>query len=308
MYARGPCKDAQLSIGQIFIQFLPCTCPVGFQPYETTKCTCQCDSKLSKFIIECHEENETLARVGTFWIAYLSNNHSDHELREYQYLTHPQCPLDYCIPPTSKVYINLNEEDGSDKQCAFNRSGILCGKCRPGFSLSLGSSRCIKCSVHWPMVCLAIIITATLSGVLLIVVLLALNLTVAMGTINGIIFYANIVNANTSTYFPFSKPNYATIFIAWLNLEFGIDTCFFEGMDMFWNTLLQLIFPLYVIFLVIMVILISEHSTNLHVSSVEKIQWQLWIHLSCSPIVSSFILSLQCCLSLLWCIQMAPRK
>lgn len=262
LYARGPCKDAQLSIGQIFIQFLPCTCPVGFQPYETTKCTCQCDSKLSKFIIECHEENETLARVGTFWIAYLSNNHSDHDLREYQYLTHPQCPLDYCIPPTSKVYINLNEEDGSDKQCAFNRSGILCGKCRPGFSLSLGSSRCIKCSVHWPMVCLAIIITATLSGVLLIVVLLALNLTVAMGTINGIIFYANIVNANTSTYFPFSKPNYATIFIAWLNLEFGIDTCFFEGMDMFWNTLLQLIFPLYVIFLVVMVILISEHSTK----------------------------------------------
>ena len=84
-----------------------------------------------------------------------------------------------------------------------------------------------------------------------------------MGTINGIIFYANIINANSSTFFPFTEPNYITVFIAWLNLELGIDTCFFEGMDMYWKTLLQLAFPVYVIFLVVMVILISEHSTRL---------------------------------------------
>ena len=261
LYARGPCKDAQLSIGQVFIQFLPCTCPIGFQPYETTKCTCQCDPKLSMFITECYEENKTLARVGTFWIAYLSTNYSN-DLREYEYLTHPQCPLDYCLPPTSKVYISLSEEFGSDEQCAFNRSGILCGKCGSGFSLSLGSSRCIKCSVHWPLVCLAIIIAALMSGILLVVFLLAFNLTVAVGTINGIIFYANIVNANVSTFFPFTKLNYATIFIAWLNLELGIDTCFFEGMDTYWKTLLQLVFPAYIIFLVVMVILVSEYSTK----------------------------------------------
>ena len=259
LYARGPCKDVQLSIGRVFIQFLPCTCPIGFQPYETTKCTCQCDSKLSMFITECYEENKTLARLGTFWIAYLGTNYSN-DLTEYEYLTHPQCPLDYCLPPTSKVYISLSEEFGSDEQCAFNRSGILCGKCQSGFSLSLGSSHCIKCYIHWPLVCLAIIIAAVLSGILLIVFLLALNLTVAVGTINGIIFYTNIVNANISTFFPFIKMNYATVFIAWLNLELGIDTCFFEGMDMYWKTLLQLVFPAYVIFLVVMVILISEYS------------------------------------------------
>ena len=174
VYSRGPCKDAQLSIGRIFIQFLPCTCPIGFQPYETTRCTCECDSKLSMFITECHEDNKTLSRVGTFWIAYLSTNYND-SLRDYEYLTHPQCPLDYCYPPTTKVYINLNEEFGSDGQCAFNRSGILCGKCGSGFSLSLGSSRCIKCSVHWPVVCLAIIIAALLAGIVLVALLLTIN-------------------------------------------------------------------------------------------------------------------------------------
>ena len=32
LYAKGPCKDAELSVGQIYIKFLPCTCPIGFQP------------------------------------------------------------------------------------------------------------------------------------------------------------------------------------------------------------------------------------------------------------------------------------
>ena len=50
--------------------------------------------------------------------------------------------------------------------------------------------------------------------------------------------------------------------MAWLNLELGIDTCFFKGMDMYWKTLLQLAFLAYVIFLVVMVIIIGERSTK----------------------------------------------
>ena len=91
--------------------------------------------------------------------------------------------------------------------------------------------------------------------------LLILNLTVATGMLNGIIFYANIISANSSTFFPFSHPNFVTVLIAWLNFELGIDTCFFEGMDTFWKILLQLAFPAYVLFLVVMVIFFSERST-----------------------------------------------
>lgn len=54
---------------------------------------------------------------------------------------------------------------------------------------------------------------------------LVLNLTVAIGTLNGIILYANIVAANNSTFLPFTSSNFITVFIAWLNLDFGIDTC-----------------------------------------------------------------------------------
>lgn len=91
-------------------------------------------------------------------------------------------------------------------------------------------------------------------------ILFVLNLTVAVGTLNGIIFYANIVAANSKILLPFSEPNFVTVFIAWLNMEFGLDACFFEGMDVYWKTWLQIAFPAYVIFLVVTIIVISEHS------------------------------------------------
>ena len=40
----------------------------------------------------------------------------------------------------------------------------------------------------------------------------------------------------------------------------GFDICFFEWMDTYWKTWLQLAFPSYVVFLIVMVIIISEHS------------------------------------------------
>ena len=88
------------------------------------------------------------------------------------------------------------------------------------------------------------------------------NLTVAVGSLNGLIFYANIIGANSSTFFAglSSSTKFPSIFISWLNLEVGFDICFFEGMDTYWKTWLQLAFPSYVIFLTIMLIIVSEYS------------------------------------------------
>ena len=261
MYAEGPCKDAELSQKQVNVQFLSCTCPVGFQRNKEmdTNCVCECDATLRPIITSCYEKNKTVVREGTFWITHL--NTSDNSSIN-KYLIYPYCPLDYCHPSTVKVYIILSEMNGSDGQCNFNRSGMLCGRCQPGFSLSLGSTHCVSCSKHWPAICVAILIAASLAGIVLVALLLMLNLTVASGTINGIIFYANVINANSSTFFPFKEPNLITVFVSWLNLEFGFDTCFFEGMDTYSKTLLQLAFPIYVIVLVVIVIFVSERSTK----------------------------------------------
>ena len=261
LYPEGPCKDAELSQSRLIIHFTTCECPIGFQPKatEATRCECECDSNLKPYVTDCVPETKALIREGSYWLMYINTTTS---LNSYNYLIYPHCPYDYCHPAGTRVDINLNTASGRDAQCALNRSGPLCGSCQAGLSLSLGSSCCLPCLPHWPAVFMVILIAALLGGIALVVFLLVINLTVAVGTLNGIIFYANIVVAHNSLLLPFSRPNFISVFIAWLNLDFGFNACFFEGMDAYWKTWLQLAFPAYVIFLVAMIILISERSTR----------------------------------------------
>ena len=90
--------------------------------------------------------------------------------------------------------------------------------------------------------------------------LLALDITVAGGLINGFIFYINIVAANSAVFFPSSEPSFPSVFVAWLNLDIGIDVCFFDGLDAYTKIWLQLAFPVYIVSLVIIVIIVSEYS------------------------------------------------
>ena len=136
--------------------------------------------------------------------------------------------------------------------------------CRSGL-LSLGSSRCIPCSDHWHRDLIGIVAAAFVAGIALAIFLLALNMTVAIGTLNGILFYANIVAVNADTYLlRFRAFNFVTVLILWLNLNVGFDICFIdtEFNAAVYKALIQLTFPAYVIILVIIVMVASECSSK----------------------------------------------
>ena len=259
LYAEGPCRDRGISQVSAVIQILPCTCPIGFarSERERTRCLCDCDPELRSYITECDPSEGSVVRKGNFWIMHVNVTVSNSG-----YLIYPNCPLGYCHPPNEAVIVNLNVPNGADAQCVSNRSGLLCGTCQPGFSLSIGSSHCIKCSNNWPVVLAMILVASIIAGIALVILLLVLNLTVAIGTLNAIIFYANIVGANSSAFFLSSEITFASVFISWLNLDIGIDSCFFEGMDAYSKTWLQLAFPAYIIFIVTMVIVFSSCSSR----------------------------------------------
>lgn len=263
LYAEGPCRGRGISQLSAMIQILPCTCPVGFARSERdkTRCVCDCDPEITIYITECDPSEGSLVRKGNFWIMYVNANLS-RSRSSGGYLIYPNCPLGYCHPPSEAVRVNLNLPNGADAQCVSNRSGLLCGTCQPGFSLSIGSSHCIKCSKNWPIVLAMILVASIIAGIALVILLLVLNLTVAVGTLNAIIFYANIVGANSSAFFQSSEITFASVFISWLNLDIGIDSCFFEGMDAYSKTWLQLAFPAYIIFIVTMVISFSSCSSR----------------------------------------------
>ena len=69
-----------------------------------------------------------------------------------------------------------------------------------------------------------LLIPFALAGIALVLLLLICKLTVAAGSINGLIFYSNVVTVNCAIFFPPTQTNILTVFIAWLNLDLGIET------------------------------------------------------------------------------------
>ena len=257
LFAEGPCGSSRLSTQSLSIEFTNCTCPIGFDPLENRikrECICTCDSQLSPHVdvTTCNSTTGSFVKVNTgtnSWITPIDSS---------MYIIYPHCPFDYC--KSENVTMNLNLPNRTDEQCANNRTGRLCGACQQNYSLSLGSSRCLECQNHTPAVPVGIFLLAIIAGILLVTALLALNMTVAVGLINGFIFYSNIVAANSAVFFPSSEPSFPTVFIGWLNLDVGIDVCFFDGLDAYYKTWLQLAFPAYIIILVIIIIIVSEYS------------------------------------------------
>ena len=169
------------------------------------------------------------------------------------------------IPNHYTLAGNLTNNVFSDNSAAYEV--FVSSNCQPGLALSLSSNRCVQCSENWHRNLIGIVIAAILAGILLVVSMLALNMTVAVGTLNGIFFYANIVATNADTYFsPFKSPDFVTVFISWLNLDIGFDICFsgsvfLEKVHVF-KALIRLAFPAYVILLVVIVIVASEYSSK----------------------------------------------
>ena len=104
----------------------------------------------------------------------------------------------------------------------------------------LGSNKCRVCTNSY----ITLIAAFVFGGLCLCVLLLTLNLTVSVGSINGLLFYANMMKLNKSVLFSNKQIPVLNQFIAWLSLDLGIETCFFNGLDGYWKTWLQFAFSL----------------------------------------------------------------
>ena len=227
-----------------YVKLLPC--PIGFTLQNGI---CDCDPLLPTDIKTCYIQHSVVRRPANTWITVRTT-----QLNDTEYLM-SDCPLDYCIPYPSDV--NLLDPD---LQCQFNRTGVLCSQCQHHLSMVFGSSRCVQCTNVHILVTLIILV----SGIILVVLLYLLNLTVTNGTINGIIFYANVISINDSVFLvndDVFKP--LRVFISFANLDVGIETCFYNGMDSYVKTWLQLFFPFYLTLIAISIIVASRYSSKL---------------------------------------------
>ena len=229
------------------------SCPSGFSLTAVPPFKCDCNNLLKQMPgVTCTIQDQSISRVGSVWIG----NYSNKSVAASKY-----CPLNYCNRNEINItlmYTNSTQQSTAktDVQCNYNHSGILCGGCQPGLSLALGSDRCLQCSSYFTF----LLLPYAIAGVILVLVIKMLNLTISEGTLNALIFYANVIKANRYLEYDHTSVNPMTLFIAWLNLDLGIETCFFSGLTAYGRTWLQFVFPLYIWGIASLIIIIAKYS------------------------------------------------
>ena len=230
-------------------------CSPGF---VLNKNSCKCQETLYKMTGHnnlCDYRNGLIKCPQLDWMKPILD---DENLTYQGFMWSPNCPAHLCRNDNDNW---LDFSSGNvDFLCLEYRTAMLCGACLQNYSLTLSSLKCSKCNSNN----LSLLPVFTLAGVALIASLLLLHMTVADGTINGLIFYANITNTIQDIVLPQDKlpPNPVTIFLSWLNLDFGIPTCFYAGLDYYSYTWLQFVFPFYLWFLVGLIILACKYSSR----------------------------------------------
>ena len=147
-----------------------------------------------------------------------------------------------------------------DNQCSKGREGVMCGRCKQNYSLSVGTSRCIlSCPSYMVYILVGVWIA---SGILLVLFLILCNFTISEGTINGLFFYAHMMHKNANLFFPgsigTSNSNVFRLFIAWLNLDLGFEVCFYKTMTQYQKVWLQFGFLFYIWMLEYFIIILSH--------------------------------------------------
>ena len=250
-YAHHQHPKLMISIGE---------CPWGFRLTTHPPYMCVCDDLFTDFNISCSIGTQTLTLPGGhfYWLGcstyqYESTNDTKPECRGSSLAV--RCLLGYCKAATISV-----SPESLDQQCSDGREGVLCGCCKSNYSLALGTSKCLpNCPSY--LFYIVSVVCAT-SGILLILFLIVCNFTISEGTINGLFFYAHIVNKNSDSFFPgsagTSNANIFRLIIAWLNLDLGFEVCFYKSMTQYQKTWLQFGFLCYVWILELFIIILSR--------------------------------------------------
>ena len=226
------------------IPFLLNECPIGFSVNSSGVCDCS----VSRENVTCDINSLNITHNGLLWIGTYdtSTPFNANATNPNACIINEDCLL-YCSP--NPVTFQLND---TDTQCVDNRGQRMCGSCRDGYSLLMGSNKCGQC--HNDYMIIGWIALFAVMGVLLVVLLIALNLTVSVGTLNGLLFYANIVKLYEPVFSRKGALPVLSQVISWINLDFGFEVCFYNGMDSYAKQWLQFAFPLYMWIIIIIII------------------------------------------------------
>ena len=222
-------------------------CPIGFS-IDHSHGFCTCSQSVARENVTCNIDTLNITHNGLLWIGTndTSTPFNANQTNPNACIINEDCLL-YCSP--NPVTFKMND---TDPQCVDDRGQVMCGSCRDGYSLLMGSNKCGHCDNDYMII--AWIALFAVMGILLVVVLIALNLTVSAGTLNGLLFYANIVKLYEPVFSRKGALPVLSQVISWINLDFGIEACFYNGMNSYAKQWFQFAFPFYLWMIIIIII------------------------------------------------------
>ena len=247
---KDPAYYLQFKQLSIVVEFLPC--PFGFQ-FNMSLQVCECTQlpTSAQFNVRCDTSTFKLIRQENSWIGIDTKLDPGDNASIFG-----TCPFEFCDSRT----VELSSVEDLDKQCNLNRSGILCGECRQNLSMVFGSLTCQDCSNKQIA---PVLFVFAFSGVSVVMLLFALNLTISTGTLNSLAFYVNIIYISTTSFIPPSfLHSFLYYFVSVLNLGVGSEVCFYRGMDAYGKSWLRLAFLFYILILSMLIIIVSHYSTK----------------------------------------------
>ena len=247
------------------------SCKLGFVFNNKTN-SCICDPNLLQvpYSVSCTDRG-TILVDRNLWAGALTNTQTG----DVQYVV-SLCYLQYCNNSATE----LQDLADTEVQCNFRHAGFLCGSCSNDFSDVFGSTRCQKCS----NATIASILLFLFLGILLVGILLFGHITVSVGIFNGAVIYANGVSLYAYILYPNNydpSNNPATVMVAWLNLNLGFELCFYNGMTSLSEVIFRLLFPIYLLFLLVAIIIVIRYTRfRLTRSPVPVLSTIIWLSYS----------------------------
>lgn len=252
-------------------------CPPGLILHDS-KCKCGPFISNHSDALSCNLNKLTVGtKEASAWVGIVSlNNKSVLAYSKY-------CPNGYCNTTITTLQLN----DSNSSVCLYNREGVLCGNCKSGYSAVHGGPQCKICSDR----SLLWLIGNLSAGIILVFVLFVFKMTLNVGTVGGLIFYANVfVIANAVPVYQYYNIPFVQL-IQLLNMGQAFPSCLYNGMQYYVTVLISFFYSLYLWLIAGLIILLARCSTRvaklLMESSVQVLM--TLIHLSLAKILVASI-------------------
>ena len=246
-------------------------CHPGFWQYPKSR-TCECYN--ASDIVLCSGSNSAIKRG--YWFGSVTGKP-----------TIAFCLIDYCnftCCETSNGYYHLSPV--RDNQCRSHRSGIACGSCEEGYTLSFDSAECVhlkECSIGWTILVLALVVFYWI--IIIGAVFSLMHFKVAIGYMYAITYYYSVIDLLLSQNWYHSNPLYITISVmssvAKVIPQFLGKFCFIPNMSGIDQQFIHYIHPVAISLFLVLITVFARRSHRL------------------SSFISKGIIHVICCLLLL---------